>query len=839
MHYFSFSIKKTLDQLTSKENGISDNEAKKRLEKYGLNENRVNTTPLWKIIIEPFVDIFMLILAIAGVLSIIHKEYLDAGIVFFIMLLNACIFYIQTYSTQKILRTLKSKNSDKAAVIRSGTEKLVDAKYLVLGDIVLAREGDKISADGRLIKTSNFRVDESQLTGESRPVSKQTSVVKPDAAIFERTNMVYQGSFVIGGTAKYIITETGSETEFGKITKLIKKNELISPTQKKIDKLIRQIVLVTVTIAIICFGLSVFRGMDVAEALRFSLTLMVSAVPEGLPIAISVVLVLGMRRMAAKNALVQTMRSIETIGAVNTIATDKTGTLTYNKLNIEKTWQADWSKFDITKACLMSIDEHEDSSSSTDPLDIAIKKQYKIKLNGKPVKSYSFDQELILSGSVWHYGDEYNLFIKGSPESIINKSKLTEKQKETINENLYSFTTKGYRVIALAKSNVNKIPENLNGIVKAKKLDFIGLIAIADKIRPEAKHAIQSAQKAGITVRMITGDHLETAYFIGRKLGLVKNRTQVFDAAQIENISDIELDKIVAKTTVFSRVTPEQKFKILKSLKKSNITAMTGDGVNDVPALSEANVGLSMGSGSHIARDAGDIILLDDNFKTIIDALKEGRTIFSNVKKMLFYLLSTNTGEIMVMLFSLIAGIPLPLVPIQILWVNLVTDTFMVIPLGLEPADKNMMRHKPENKNAPILPKFMIIRMAIMAVTISTLAIASFLYFNKIESLDYARTITFHVLVVTQIAAAFAARNSIESTIVSLKTFNKAFYIGIIATSIPHLAVLLTPLGSYIHLTSVSGLDLIATGLISFSAIMLISEAHKTYCRKTIFKFKS
>ena len=835
MSYHSKSIKQILKNLQTSNRGLSSEEAEKRLKIYGHNQTKVHKQPIWKIIIEPFANVFMLVLAVAAILSIIHHEPLDASIVAVIMIANALIFYTQTYSTQKVLRTLEKKSKRIAIAIRNGKEVEIDTTEIVPGDIVLISEGEKVPADGRILNSNQLQVNESQLTGESDAVLKSTDEINKEAQIYERTNMVYQGSFVVSGNAIFAVTATGNKTEFGAIASLVKKNELVSPIQKKIDNLLSKIITVVLAVSIVAFGLALVRGMDIIEATRFVLAITVSAIPESLPVAISVILVLGMRRMAAKKALVQTMRSIETIGAVTTIATDKTGTLTYNRLRVEKTWSMDLDEKSVALIAAKTISPGKQNLS--DPLDQAlhnyIKKQ-NISLKNKPANSFAFSQDLAMSGALWHNGETYKLYVKGAPEHILQRSHLNKSEIEEATKVLASFTENGYRVIAIASLDLKNPINSLDEIPVNSKLIFGGLLAIADQIRPEAKSAIKSAQKAGVSVRMITGDHPETAFFIGKKLDMVDDRSQIFNARNMDKMSEEELIEAIKNTRIFTRVIPEQKYKILTILKKDNIAAMTGDGVNDVPALSNAHVGLAMGSGSHIAKDAGDIILLDDNFKTIVDAIKEGRTIINNVRRMLFYLLSTNAGEMITMIISLAAGIPVPLVPVQILWVNLVTDSCMVIPLGLEPADKNILSKKPDSPNSPILSNSMIIRMLMISITMAILTIYGFIYFNQAYGTDYARTISFHILVITQLAATFSARSDYESALSRLRVWSLSFYIGLSIALAMHLATLFTPLGKVLHIVPVSALDLIITGIIAFVSPIIVSEMHKLYIRKKI-----
>ena len=645
--------------------------------------------------------------------------------------------------------------------------------------------------------------------------------------------MLFQGSFVISGTATGVVVATGNATEFGNLAMLSKRESSQSPVQKKIDKLITKIIAVVTAVSLVAFGLSLLRGMDVVESLRFVMALAVSAVPESLPIAISVVLVLGMRRMAAKKALVHQMRAIETIGVITTIATDKTGTLTKNKLTVQETWAPN-AKTKINTVIAHAINRGQ--SKSHDPLDIALGDYAHITgvaTRHLPVRELPFNHDYAMSAAVWHYGKDFRLYLKGAPEAIMAACKLSATASKKARQALEDMTSKGYRVIGLASYETSESIGEFSQL-RGKKLTFEGLVAVADVLRPEASRAIKAALAAGVTVRMITGDHFETAYQIGKQLGMVESRDEVFDCRDMAKMTDNELDDIIERTKVFSRVIPEQKYRILTILKKHNITAMTGDGVNDVPALSNAHIGVAMGSGSSIAKDAGDIILLDDNFKTIIDAMREGRTIIANVRRMLFYLLSTNTGELITMLGALLIGIKMPLEPVQILWINLVTDTSMVIPLGLEPGEKQAMKQPPRKPNAPILEKFMIWRMVIVALTMSSIALIVYVLFENSHGHDYAQTMAFIALVVSQWANAFNARSDSESMFTRLKVMNKSFYIGISLSIIMQLLVFFGPLGDMLHIVHVDLRHLFLVSLIAFAIPILAAELHKAAMRRKV-----
>jgi len=843
MLFYQRSAEDTLRELSSSLEGVSRHEAGVRLKKYGLNEIQLKGESFWKKLIEPFASVFMAVLFIAVLISFWHHAILDAIIILVIILTSATIYYVQRFSTERILRTLQKKSGREVEVVRGGETFWVDASMLVPGDIVKLTEGDKVPADVRLIEAASLRADEAMLTGESVPVSKDVETLEGKKEVYEQANILFQGSFIIAGSATGVVVYTGNHTEFGRIAALTGKapDDISSPVQKKIDKLITYIIAVIAAVALAAFGLAIYRGIEVTEALRLVIALSVSAVPESLPIAISVILVLGMRRMAAKKALVRSMNAIETIGVITTIATDKTGTLTMNELSVQETWQPEWSDHHLPTVVHKTINHHGEKSG--DPLDVALisftAAEGTIELKGTPVAKLPFEQSLAMSGNVWHHRGHHELVVKGAPEQIMIRSELTRPQMTEVNKAVTQLTSQGYRVIAVATAPLDAPLETLQELHPKLKLKFAGLVAVADTLRPSARRAIATAQGAGVSVRMITGDHLETAYSIGMKLGLVDSRDQVFDSRLMIDMTDSQLAKVAQNARVFSRVTPENKFRILKVLRLKEVTAMTGDGVNDVPALANADVGVAMGSGSQIAKDAGDIILLNNDFAGIVRAMREGRIIFSNIRRMLTYLLATNIGEVMVTLGALIFGMPIPLAPIQILWINLVTDTTMVIPLGLEPGEKSTMKRKPINPKAPILGKYMISRIVLMAISMATLALVLYSVFSAQYGTEYGRTIVFVALVAVQWANAFNARSTYDSLFTRIKVWHGPFWAGItIAVTMQALA-LFGPLQGPLHVHPVALGDIFFATLIAFAVAIIPVEIHKWFGRRLLHKDKA
>ena len=832
--FYNQTTDEVLQSLETSNQGLTKTAAEERLQQYGPNTLEVKGEPLWRKLIEPFRSIFMLILFLAAGISYGTGETLDGNIILVIIGITALIYYIQRFSTERVLKSLKKYEASSVEVWRDGKSIEVPTEDLVPGDIMRLYEGQKVPADARVIEADNVRCDEALLTGESAPVSKHVEALDGEKAVYEQNNLVFSGSFLVSGEATALVIGTGNQTEFGKIAVLSSERERSSPVQEKIDKLIEQIVGVVAVLAALLLVVSIYRDMDLAEAFHFIIALSVSVIPEGLPVAISVVLVFGMRRMAHRKALVRNMSAIENIGLITTIASDKTGTLTKNLLEVSTVWHLDGEEHPKETAEVLLLSANQKEGVSHDPLDTAFtmyaEKQHAKIEDYEHEVSLPFDQVLAMSGNVWKKGGKNTIYLKGSPEKLLQNSSLSKDDLEKAKNQLQQLTSQGLRVIALAKIE-NKTVKELAEI-EHEKLEFVALLAVADELRPEAKASIKAAQSAGVTVRMITGDHFETAYSIGKQLGLCEDRDQVFDSRQIKDMTDEELSETVAKSRVFARVIPEHKHRILTVLKEHDITAMTGDGVNDVPALTNSHIGLAMGSGSQIAQDAGDIILLDNNFNSIVAALEEGRKIFDNIRRMLFFLLTTSTGEALTFLSALLLGMPLPVLPVQILWINLVTDTAMVIPLGLEPGESDIMKRKPRDPKRPILGVTVISSMVAVGLTMAIVTLSMFAYFNQYFSEDYARSVAFSALVVMQWAHAFNARSLWQSIFIRIKTASKAFYVGLGIAFLIHIMAMYGPFQGILSLEPISLAHFLSTTAIAVVAVIIAGELNKLVIRK-------
>jgi len=835
MLIYELSVKQTLERFrTDADTGLSNIEVEKRRRQFGRNELLTKGTPLWRKLLKPFFDTFMVMLLIALLLSIIQGAWTEAIMITVIIAINAIIDYVQQFSTERILRNLRQKTVQPVQVLRGGEKTDIDASELVPGDIVILSEGDRIPADGRILDESGLRTNESMLTGESDSIAKDANKLTGNRKVYEQRNMVFSGSFVVMGKARMIVVATGNSTEYGRIASLASSAEPESPIQQKIKRLVSKIAIVVISLATIAFILQIVEGVGFFAATKFTLAMIVSAVPEGLPIAISVVLALGARRMAKKNALIKEMRAIESIGIVTVIASDKTGTLTENQLSITDTWSLNDSVNFAQSLARSALPE----GISVDALDVAIINYLKKHRHSDlipnqstkvdPSRNYAFDQDLKMSGNLY---DKNLLVVKGAPESILARCRISPDNQQKIEAAMLRMTSKGHRVLAIARANLDSNINELARLNKNTQLTFIGLFSVADTLRPEAPKAIAKALRAGVKVKMITGDHWQTAYEIGKELGLLKNETQVFDCSKMGKITDDDLSDVIHHTTVFARVTPEDKFRILDILKRDEVAAMTGDGVNDVPAIANAHVGITMGDSPSIVQDAGDIVLLDNDFKNIVTAMQEGRVILTNIRRMLIYLLSTNAGEAIAIIGALILGGGQILYPIQILWVNLVTDSLMVVPIGLEPPEDYYMKQKPEPKNAPILNATLITRMILVAVTMAAITLGAYFYYDNCLTHEQAVTIAFHALIVMQWANAFNVRGNYESIWQRLRVPNWKFLATLTIAIVLQILVLATPMGAFVHTVRTPYMPLFIVSIISFIVPIIVVELHKLFIK--------
>lgn len=814
MKIYQYKSQEALKKLETSLNGLGIGQAQERLDTLGPNRIVIKRRgQLLMKLVEPFRNLFVLILLIVAGVSFVSHEYLDTTVVLVIVIVNAFIYYFQRFSADRVLALLQKTDPHTVPVKRAGKISRISADTVTIGDIVLLHEGMKLPADGRIVLAQDLKMNESILTGESKPVSKHTRPLQGEHPIYAQTNMAFRDTIVQQGNGTLLVSAIGNNTEFGKLALLSKATDTTSPLQHKINKLTsRLVIFVGVTVAI-TFVLSLWRQQTLAEAGRFVLSLAVSAIPEGLPIAVTIILVLGTKTMAKRKALVRNLTAIETLGQTTLIATDKTGTITNNKLHIAQTWSP--AKNDIEYIAAMTKSTEE--GSSTDEIERLFEKEFRqIIIKNQLIKRIPFVQKLRLSGSIWKIAGKDWIYIKGAPETIIAASSLTRAQLTQAKHHLHQFSQDGLRVVGLARKESTDTKINLTAL---KGFEFCGFLAFGDSLRPRVQAAVEAAHQAGIDVVLMTGDHVATATYFGKQSGIA-TKALALEGSYITSLDNAEIRHSIKSTKVFGRVLPEHKYRILEALERSYITAMTGDGVNDVPALVKADVGIALGSGADAAKQAADMILLDNNFATIVEAIRYGRNIIINVRKMVSYLFATNLGEIITIVAALVIGLPLPITALQILWINLVTDTFAVVPLGLEPPEKDLMKSSPQIKSAPLLSRRHLLRIVAIAGIMATITIG--IYVALIPSgLAYAQTMAFATLVVVQWANALNSRSEKHSFVEGFARPNWALVTGLLIAFGLQIFVMFGPLANVFNIQQIDTADV--GMLVSAFVLMLIS----------------
>lgn len=824
--FHALALEAALSRLGSSPEGLSAEEVGRRLKRYGSNQLRVRPArSLLRRLLEPFVSPFVGVLIIAGVINYALGHLTDTFIVGIVVIINAAIFWFQEFTASRVLKTLEQARLSPVRVRREGRIVLVPIEDLVPGDVILVSEGDQVPADGRLIEASSLEVDESKLTGESTPVAKSPGPVALEAPIFEQADMVFRGTVVVAGQGVLVATGTGMATELGRIALLSREEFDPPPVQQKIDRLTYYLIGAVAAITILTFAVGVLRGESLESMVRLSLALAVSAVPEGLPIAIAVVLMLGVEKLARQNALIRRLSALETLGAVTLVATDKTGTLTESGLTLERLWPRPGIPEEaVADGAIFALGS--DSSHRPDPINEALRASLPVPASGQIEQTLPFRQSLRLSAAVVGQGDERWIYLKGAPEALTDRSSLTAGERELIHRQLTSAARLGHRVIGVARK---RLDQGFRGWDEADLagLEFLGLIVFGEQVRSEAPGAVRATQRAGISVAMLTGDHPETASSVARQVG-ISQEFGVVTGADLDKLSAPQLEAVSGRARVYARVLPEHKHALLSEWRKNEVAAMTGDGVNDAPALVKADVGIALGSGTDAAKEAADLILLDDNYATIVPAIRYGRVAYANIRKMVFYLLSTNLGEVATVVGSFFVGLPIPVTPGQILWINLVTDSSAVIPLGLEPPERGVMGRPPRPPSAPLLDRVLIERMLLVAALMAFSALSVFsLYLD--EGLAKAQTMAFLVLVVMQWANAFNARSEFTS-LFELHRRNGKLLLGIGIAAALQVLVFTTPLGELLSVVPPAPEDLLWLIPPAFAMIGFV-EAHKAFYR--------
>ncbi len=836
------AVEEVMKTLQTNRNGLSERKASEMLGNFGYNEivERRKTSSI-RIFLRPFKSFLIAILFIGGVISSLIGNLFDAFVIWIILVINAVLGFVQEYRTEKAIEKLKKLMIPKVRVLREGKQREIPSRELVPGDVIILEEGGRVPADARVFEEFNLILDESILTGESTPVHKQTKSVR-DLQLTERSNMVFMGTTVVYGRAKAIVVNTGMNTEMGRIAKMIQEEEESTPLQKKLNQFGKWLGLVVLGICGLVFALGYFRTLKFSDILLSSIALAVSAVPEGLPAVVTVTLALGVSRMTKRNALVRRLASVETLGCTTIICADKTGTMTTNEMTVRKIYYGDkmveisgigfepkgdfirnGEVFDPKKdkhlslllrtgvLCNNASIEYKDEGWRVvgDPTEGAL-----IVLGNKakivreeftsPVVEIPFSSERKIMTTL-HRAEKNKLvaYVKGAPEKVLKLSthiqkdagieKLTERTRKTITDRIHEMATEGLRVLALAyrKTGEVRVFDKLEN-----NLIFLGLVGMIDPPRKEVKQAIEDCRQAGIKPVMITGDHKLTAIAVAKEIGLVEKDSElVLTGEELDRLSDEELKERIENTVIYARVSPEHKIRILDAFKKKgHVVAMTGDGVNDAPALKKADIGVAMGiKGTDVTKEASDMILTDDNFATIVNAVEEGRGIYDNIRKFVRFLLCTNFDEIALIGVSILVGLPLPLSPLQILWVNLVTDGLPALALTTDPYEPGLMKRKPRNPRSSILHGMLLfIFVAALLDFISGMFV--FVWgITSIGDIEKVRTMVFTVTVFYELFFVFNCRSEKHSVFKTGIFGNKKLLIAVILSIALQVSVIYLP----------------------------------------------
>jgi len=769
-------------------NGLTHKEAEERISIYGKNAlvEKEKESELKKFLLQ-FTEPLTILLIIAGIISLLINDIIDAGVIFFVVILNAVMGYRQENKAENAMEKLKSMSTKTTMVLRDGKKEEIETENITIGDVIILEEGDNIPADLKLVETYNFKVDESSLTGESLPVTKN----------IEEDNLTYMNTTVSKGRALGIVSNIGMKTKMGEIASIIQEDSGKTPLEIKIEKLSKTLSLFSLVICILIFILEIVQGIPIANTFMTAVSLAVAAIPEGLPAILTLTLALGMQKMAGNKAIIRKLLAVETLGSCSVICSDKTGTLTMNQLTVTDDFIYN-QEMTYTIAQLCNNARITNEKRLGDPTDVSIL-EYGLK-NGTDIQNERL-YEIPLDSSrkrmttINNINSEEYVLVKGAPEILINKCKyindngnireITDNDIKVMRSQVTEFTSNALRVIMFAYKTIDDYTDySINEL--EDELIITGIVGMIDPPRPGVKEAISTCKSAGITVKMITGDHKNTASAIAKQIE-IDNAETVLTGPELEKMSEDELNDAVNKVNVFARVFPEQKVRIVKALKNNDeIVSMTGDGVNDAPALTSANIGVSMGSGTDVAKESSDMILEDDNFSTIIYAIKEGRTIYSNIKRFIKFQLSTNIAAILTILVSSVLVVPLPFNPVQLLWINIIMDGPPAQSLGVEASDKDIMNIPPSDEN--ILSKDNLLHITLIGIVMAIGTIGLYLYELSIGTPQLlASSIAFCVFVMYQLFNVFNCRSNSNKS-------NKTLIIAVCASFILQLCAIYIPL---------------------------------------------
>ncbi|MDI9614383.1 calcium-transporting P-type ATPase, PMR1-type [Methanothermobacter sp.] len=823
MKWGRMSVKEVLKELKTSENGLNSDEAARRLEAYGKNElvEEKKAGPL-RMFLAQFMDILIILLILAAVASYFVGDVLDSAVILFVVVVNATVGFIQEYRAEQAMEKLKGLVSTEATVIRDGMTQKIPASELTIGDIVIIEEGDNVPADIRLIESYDLRIDESTLTGESIPVQKTHE--NPED---ERDVIAFMDSDVVSGRGKGAVIAVGMDTSIGRIAEMIQEDDGKTPLQEKIASLGKSLGLIAVVVCAMVFAIQFLRGLPLVDTFMTAVSLAVASVPEGLPAILTLTLALGMQRMARSNAIVRRLLAVETLGSCSVICTDKTGTLTHNRMTVREseltspemallvsalcnnaTISDDRVIGDPTDAAILSF--AEENGYSRKELEEKYPRLMEIPLDSKRKRMTTINQ----------LADGRYLLIKGAPEIILGRCSyvnyngslkaMDDDEVAKWMSRLNDMTSRALRVLALA---YRKLPD---GDEEERDLVFAGLVGMMDPPRKEAAEAIETCRKAGIKVVMITGDHRDTAVAIARELGLMDDGLAL-TGRELDELSDDEFEEMVEDVRVYARVFPEQKVRIVEALqRRGHVVAMTGDGVNDAPALKKAAIGVAMGSGTDVARESSDMVLQDDNFATIVKAVREGRTIFDNIRRFVKFQLSTNVGAILTIVSASLINLPVPFNPIQILWINIIMDGPPAQSLGVEPPESDIMLRKPERED--IMPRRNLLRIVIAGAVMAGGTLGLYMYMlSSGNGVERAMTVAFTVFVMFQIFNVFNCKSRTGLS-------NRTLIVAVAASLLLQiLVVYLAPLEGVFRTVPLTVTDWVL--IVAVASLILIAEA--------------
>ena len=827
------------------------------METYGENKlKEKKKESLFVKFIKEFNDFMIIALIVAAIISAVvsklngEADYVDSIIIIAIVIFNAIMGLVQEEKAEKSLEALKKMSAPSAKVIRDGRVQEIDALQVVPGDIVVLEAGNYVPADCRLINSYNLKIEESALTGETIPTNKDSGrILKENTAMGDLCNMAFATTVVVNGHGEAVVVDTGMNTRVGKIAGMIIEDESPdTPIQKKLNEVGKMLAIACIVICVLIFVIGIFKKIPIVEMFMTSVGLAVAAIPEGLPAIVTIMLSIGVTRMAKKNSIIRKLPAVETLGSSSVICSDKTGTLTQNKMTVTEVRnchgiaKSEDKKFilELGTMCTDTTEERRDGrlgftgeatevAISNAAMQAGISKSF-LYDEMRRINDIPFDSKRKMMTTIHRYGNKYRIITKGAPDVLLKRCTHYYQngqidsifsKKESIYEQNNQMAEKALRVIAVAYKDVEKLPETQD---MEQDLTFCGLIGMIDPPREGVKEAVRTCRRAGIKTVMITGDHLQTAKAIAKELGIFKRGDLAIEGENLERMDQHELEKNIMQYSVFARVSPEHKVRIVKAFQSTGaVVAMTGDGVNDAPALKNADIGIAMGKGgTDVAKNASDMILTDDNFVTIVEAVKQGRNIYDNIKKAIHFLISTNIGEIVTIFFGLILGMKSPLLAIQLLWINLVTDSLPAIALGLEKEEENIMSRLPRNPKKSLFADGLWWKIIIEGTMLGMFTLLAFSIGNRLYSVEVGRTMAFITLGILELVHSFNIKS--EESIFKIGIFENKYLILalILGVLLQVIVVIINPLAEIFSLVPLTGIQWLYTILISIAPIPIV-----------------